>query len=134
MVKLFWRGGRAWFNAHDSKSCVPQGTGGSNPSLSASFKTAFEHIQMRFLFFLVESRLRRQLVKRIRLGNEDVARDGTDWRLPPVPIVLIVPIVPTASQLTRSTLRRYCPLPIAYSLLPRLSAFPLLSWRRSRLA
>ncbi len=30
-----WRGGRAWLNAHDSKSCVPQGTGGSNPSLSA---------------------------------------------------------------------------------------------------
>ena len=30
------RGGRAWLNAHDSKSCVPQGTGGSNPSLSAS--------------------------------------------------------------------------------------------------
>ncbi len=31
------RGGRAWLNAHDSKSCVPQGTGGSNPSLSATF-------------------------------------------------------------------------------------------------
>ena len=30
------RGGRAWLNAHDSKSCIPQGIGGSNPSLSAS--------------------------------------------------------------------------------------------------
>ena len=29
------RGGRAWLNAHDSKSCIPQGIGGSNPSLSA---------------------------------------------------------------------------------------------------
>ena len=34
------RGGRAWLNAHDSKSCVPQGTGGSNPSLSAIFFTS----------------------------------------------------------------------------------------------
>ena len=29
------RGGRAWLNAHDSKSCIPTGIGGSNPSLSA---------------------------------------------------------------------------------------------------
>ncbi len=33
---LLRRGGRAWLNAHDSKSCVPQGTGGSNPSPSAT--------------------------------------------------------------------------------------------------
>ncbi len=29
-------GWQSWTNAHDSKSCVPQGTGGSNPSPSAN--------------------------------------------------------------------------------------------------
>jgi hypothetical protein len=31
-----------WSNAPDSKSGVPQGTGGSNPSLSANFRVQFE--------------------------------------------------------------------------------------------
>ena len=50
------RGGRAWLNAHDSKSCVPQGTGGSNPSLSAS-SNVNQDMALRHVFLLSKGRV-----------------------------------------------------------------------------
>src|SRR5215207_10797033 len=57
MVRPTWRGGRARLIAHDSKSCIPSGIGGSNPPLSARKQPATSLRELRLVWRLTrESR------------------------------------------------------------------------------